>query len=116
MCRALSLVLMAAALAVTAFLWASDARQGWQNVLWHERLGAVALILGGSAYLVLQGATRQKGVESLKGILLGLAFVLWGTEQFLPAGPVATAIDGVVISIFVVDLSLMIWSRLRPSP
>jgi hypothetical protein len=71
------------------------------------------LLLIGSAYIALQGGAGQKGAETAKGVLLGLAFVLWGSEQFLPAGPTATGIDGVVIAIFVVDLSLMIWRRLR---
>jgi len=44
----------------------------------------------------------------LKGILLGLAFVLWGVEQYLRSGSGITAIDSVVITIFLAGLALMI--------
>jgi hypothetical protein len=112
--RPASLLLMAGALAATALLWAADARQGWRDVSGHARVGASALILIGAAYIVLQAERGAAGIEIAKGVLLGGAFVLWGAEQFLPAGPLATGIDGVVIAIFVVDLSLVIWGRVRP--
>ncbi len=112
--RPASLLLMACALAATAILWTADARHAWQDGAGHARVAASALILIGAAYIVLQAEKGAAGLETLKGVLLGLAFVLWGAEQFLPAGPRATAIDCVVISIFVADLSLVIWGRLRP--
>jgi hypothetical protein len=39
--------------------------------------------------------------------------LLWGCEQFVPAGPWATAMDTAVVLIFVVDLSLIIVGNLR---
>jgi hypothetical protein len=46
-------------------------------------------------------------------LLLGLGFLFWGTEQFLPPGPLATALDSLVVLIFVSDLSLVIVDRLK---
>ena len=67
----------------------------------------------GASYISLQLTGRRRWNEMLKGVLLGLAFLLWGGEQFMPAGPLATAMDSSVITIFVVDLSLIIVEHLR---
>ena len=79
----------------------------------HQQAGAWALIFIGAAYICLQIAIRQSARSRLKGIMLGVAFVLWGTEQFLPAGPLVTAMDSAVVAIFVIDLGLVVADQLR---
>ena len=68
----------------------------------------MALILIGTSYISLQLSANRRWKEKLKGISLGFAFVLWGSEQFLPASRLVTLMDSAVIVIFVVDLGLII--------
>jgi hypothetical protein len=112
--RAGSVLLFLLALAGIGALWVADGLHAFQPTRWHQQLGAVALILIGASYIFLQLAEPRRRGEALKGVFLGAAFVLWGGEQFLPPGPGVTAIDGVVITIFVVDLGAMIFGRIRP--
>jgi hypothetical protein len=51
--------------------------------------------------------------QRLVGIFIGLAFVLWGLEQFLSDQVVISFIDDVVVFLFVVDLSIVIRHNLR---
>lgn len=81
----------------------------------HEEAGAFALIFVGAACCVLQAVAAAASKERVNGLLLGVAFILWGLEQFLPPGPLAIAVDTCVIGIFVVDLSLIVLARLRAS-
>jgi hypothetical protein len=108
-----SALLFLLALAGITLLWASDARHAFGLTPLHQQVGAWALILIGSSYILLQLAVGRRAGEALKGIALGAAFVLWGGEQFLAPGPAVTAIDSVVITIFVVDLSLIVIGQLR---
>ena len=79
----------------------------------HQRLSALALIFVGLSYICFQIAAVRKPAERVKGILLGTAFVLWGSEQFVPPSPLVTLIDTAVIAIFVVDISLVLVERMR---
>jgi hypothetical protein len=89
---------------------------GWSHLKYsstHQLMGALPLIAIGLAYVAFQlGAGRCRG-EKAKGMLLGLAFVLWGGEQFLPPSAWVTVLDDFVITIFVVDLALIIIERLK---
>lgn len=71
------------------------------------------LILIGLSYISLQFSARRQRAERVKGILLGVAFVLWGAEQLLPPTSLVTVMDASVVTIFVVDLSLIIVEHLR---
>jgi len=73
----------------------------------------MALILIGTSYICLQLGTKRRWKEKLKGIFLGFAFVLWGSEQFLQASWLVTLMDSAVITIFVVDLGLIILDSLK---
>ncbi len=73
----------------------------------------MALILIGTSYISLQLSGKRRWSEKLKGIFLGLAFTLWGGEQFFPASRLVTLIDSAVITIFVVDLGLIILDYLK---
>ncbi len=111
--RALAGLLFAAALAALVLLLSSDFWHHFQPTAHHLRTGALALILVGASFICLQLAAPAGWTEKIKGVLLGLAFVLWGGEQFLPPGSCVTAMDSAVITIFVVDLGLVILGRLR---
>ena len=112
-CRWLSVFLLCLALIGINTLLFSDGLHRFRFTASHQRLGALALILIGLSNICFQfSAPRPAGVRT-KGLLLGLAFVLWGSEQLLPPGRWVTAMDSLVISIFVVDLALITFERLR---
>jgi hypothetical protein len=79
----------------------------------HRQAGAFSFMLIGSSYISLLLGSRQRWKDIQKQVFLGIAFFLWGCEQFLPAGPWVTVVDTAVILIFVIDLSLIILERLR---
>jgi hypothetical protein len=109
----LSAVLFVAALVALAWMLLPDIGSSFEPSLRHQRAGAFALIFVGSSCICLQINSGGRLIEVLKGLLLGVAFVLWGAEQFMPPGRGATVVDGSVIAIFVVDLGLFIWGRLE---
>lgn len=111
--RPLTIVLFLSALLSIAVLFLADACHAFTVTPLHQTVGALALIFIGSSYVCLQLSARRSPVGLLKGLLLGLAFVLWGGEQFLPPGRLVTAMDASVITIFVVDLSLIIAQHLK---
>jgi hypothetical protein len=79
----------------------------------HRHAGAWSFMGIGFSYLCLLLGSPRPLKSMLKEIALGIAFFLWGCEQFLPPGPWATAVDTAVIVIFVTDLSLVIIERLK---
>lgn len=111
--RWFSVALFVLALAGVTTLWITDAFRSFQPGLSHQHTGAFPLMLIGVSYISFQLYARSKPADTIKGILLGLAFVLWGAEQLLPPAPMVTAMDGVVISIFVIDVALIIVGHLR---
>ena len=74
---------------------------------------AVPLIAIGVSYFVLILSLRRTFGQRLVGIFVGLAFVLWGLEQFLSDQAWIPFIDDVVVFLFVVDLSIVIRHNLR---
>jgi len=111
--RWLSILFFILALAGVATLWCSDIRRQFHEAATHQQLGALPLILIGLSYISFQLSGRRHIIEKIKGLLLGLAFVLWGSEQLMPPSPWVTVIDSLVITIFVVDLALIIVEHLR---
>ncbi len=75
-------------------------------------LSALPLLLAGSSYIVLQAILRPRPLELFKRLMLGVAFLLWGVVQLMPASDLATELGNVVIALYVVDLGLMIWTDL----
>jgi hypothetical protein len=114
--RTLSGVLFGLALVALAWLLLPDLWSSFHPSLRHQQAGALALMFVGSSFICLQFSTGGRWQDLLKGWLLGLAFVLWGGEQFLPPGAAVTAMDSVVIGIFVVDLGLVIAGHLEGPP
>jgi hypothetical protein len=111
--RWLSTVLFVSALIATVTLLVSDALNALTLSALHRRAGALSFILIGSSYVALQLSFRRPWSGKLKAILLGVAFLFWGSGQFLPPSPWATAMDAAVVVIFVVDLSLIIVESLK---
>ncbi len=112
--RALSALFFLMALAALAFLLGSDL---WSRLAFtqrHVQVQALALVFAGTSFICLQLGLRGRWRDTLKGVLLGFAFVVWGAEQFLAQGPAVVAADCVVISIFILDLALVIAGHLWP--
>lgn len=101
------------ALAGIATLLFFDAVRQLQWTSIHQQAGSLSLMLIGASYICLQLSAKRPWNEMLKGILLGTAFLLWGGEQFLPAGHLVTGMDSAVITIFVIDLGLIILEHLN---
>jgi len=78
-------------------------------------LSAIPLILAGAAYILLQAMLRPSGGELIKRLMLGSAFLLWGVVQMMPARPLTTELGSVVISLYVLDLALIIRGNLIES-
>jgi hypothetical protein len=104
----LSGILFIAAMVALVTLVVPDMWTGFQPSVRHQRAGAFALVFVGLSFLCLILARRARCSQQLKGLLLGLAFVLWGAESFLSTGAATTAMDAAVIAIFVLDLGLVI--------
>src|SRR5271165_2409087 len=111
--RRLSVLFICLALLGIPAVLVSD---GWRHLhdsSSHQQLGALPLIAIGLSYMTSQlGGERRRG-ERMKGLVLGLAFVLWGGEQLLPPSAWVTAMDDFVIAAFVVDLALIIIEHLK---
>jgi len=111
--RWLSAIFFICALGGIVTLLIFDTLNGLRLTDMHQRAGAVSLILIGCSFISLQLSLRQRWDEMLKKVLLGVAFLFWGGEQFLPSSPWVTAMDTLVVIIFVVDLGLIIVEHLR---
>jgi hypothetical protein len=77
---------------------------------------AVPLILVGIAFACLQFVVTRARAQIVLGLLVSLAFILWGTEQFLSNPAVVSFIDDVVVFLFVIDLGIVIYGHLKPGP
>jgi hypothetical protein len=75
---------------------------------------AVPLILIGVAFAALQFALPRTPMQMLLGLMVAAAFILWGVEQFLSNQAVISFIDDVVVLLFVIDLSIVIYGHLKP--
>ena len=108
----LGMLLLAGALSALLALLISDVVNDLRPTAFHRRAGAFTFLLIGSSYLSFQLSLRAPRRELLKGILLSVAFLLWGFEQLLPPSRWVTLMDSLVVLVFVTDLSLVIVQRL----
>jgi hypothetical protein len=108
----LSRIFFILAIVGIAVLLTVDFFHHYDFTLLHERLDSWPLIMAGLSYVTLQLARRRKLGDRIKGIALGLAFVLWGGEQLLPPSRLVTVMDEGAVTIFVVDVSLIIRQHL----
>ena len=111
--RNLSALLLISAVAGMVTLLVFDALNHLRLTPLHQRAGAMSFMLIGASYISLQLSSGSRWREQFKGVLLGIGFFLWGCEQFVPAGPVMTVMDSLVVLIFVSDLGLVIVDRLK---
>jgi hypothetical protein len=116
MLHTLAKTLFCFALVTLAWLLVPDLWNSFHPSLRHQQAGALALIFVGSSFICIQLSATKRLKETFKGVLLGLAFVFWGGEQFMPPGAAVTAMDSVVIAIFVLDLGLVIAGHFGSPP
>jgi hypothetical protein len=74
---------------------------------------AVPLIGIGLSYICLILAVPRTIPQRLLGFLVGVAFILWGAEQFMSNQGLASFIDDIVVFLFVLDLSLVVRKNLK---
>jgi hypothetical protein len=79
----------------------------------HIPVSAAPLLLIGAAYLGFQVLLRPKPLDLFKALIVSSAFILWGVDQMLPGGWVATTLGDVVITLYVLDLAWMMIDRLK---
>jgi hypothetical protein len=75
---------------------------------------AIPLMLIGIAFASLQFALPRTRAQMLLGLMVAAAFILWGTEQFLSNPAIVAFIDDIVVLLFVLDLSIVIYGHLKP--
>lgn len=83
-------------------LW--DAAPGRFPAHAHDLLGALPLVLIAVAYLAYQAARRVAAQEALKAVLLAIAFLFWGANQYWPDSRYATLYNDLAIALFVLDV------------
>jgi hypothetical protein len=76
---------------------------------------AVPLIAIGFSYTCLVVTLPRTPGQRLIGFSVGLAFMLWGLEQYLQDQKLVALIDDAVVFFFVVDLAIVIRHNLRSS-
>jgi hypothetical protein len=111
--RSLTAALTILAILSCALLLVANAVPRVMASLGHVPLSAAPLILIGTGYMALQCVLRPAFKELLQRLLLGLAFVLWGVDQLLPANTLAAVLGDVVIILFVADLGVITFAHLR---
>lgn len=103
-------VIIVLALVVGAILLTRDVSS---TILPHAPISAAPLLLIGVAYLGFQVLFRPKPLDLFKALIVSSAFILWGIDQLLPLGWVATTLGDVVITLYILDLGWMMIDRLR---
>jgi hypothetical protein len=79
----------------------------------HAPISAAPLLLIGAASLGFLMLTRPKPLDLFKALLVSSAFILWGVDQMLPSGRLATTVGDVVIVLYVIDLGWVMGSAMR---
>jgi hypothetical protein len=79
----------------------------------HAPISAIPLLLIGVASLCFQAVIRPTPLDLFKAGIVSAAFLLWGIDQLLPTGWVATTLGDIVIVLYVIDLGWMMGDRLK---
>src|ERR1700693_5235939 len=77
------------------------------TILPHAPVSAAPLLFIGAAYLGFQVLLRPTPLD------LCTAFILWGVDQLLPFGRVATTLGDVVITLYVIELGWVMIDHLK---
>ena len=83
------------------------------TILPHASISAAPLLFIGAAYLGFQVLLRPNPLDFFKALIVSSAFILWGVDQLLPGGRVATTLGDVVITLYVLDLGWVMIDRLK---
>ena len=107
-----SLVILLA-FASGAVLLVKDTPLSLLQHLAHAPISAIPLLLIGLASLCFQVVIRPTPLDLFKAGLVSAAFLLWGIDQLLPTGWIATTLGDIVIVLYVIDLGWMMGDRLK---
>jgi hypothetical protein len=105
------LTLAAIALAGICVLLAWDVHPQLFAPKAHSLLGAFPLALIAFTWLAHHALQRASFRDSLKAILLSIAFLFWAANQCLSNLRLATVCNDIAIALFVLDLVFIIASR-----
>lgn len=106
--RAIGAMLALAAVFAGAGLLAGDLAAGLAGRAAHAPLSAAPLLIVGAAFMMMLPLARPGPVEWVKRAMVGAAFILWGVAQLMPPGAAATTLGDLVITLYVIDLALVI--------
>lgn len=76
-------------------------------------LSAAPLLLSGFGLAGAQWVLKPPFGVVLKRLILSAAFILWGIVQLLPASDLSVELGNLVITLYVVDLVLIVRDELR---
>jgi len=82
--------------------------------LWTPK-SAIPLIVIGLSYLSLIFTVPRTWGQRFLGVLVSVAFIFWGAEQFMNDVRWISLIDDIVVFLFVLDLSIVIRKNLAES-
>jgi peptidoglycan/LPS O-acetylase OafA/YrhL len=114
--RAMSLVLGVLTLISLGVLLEWDVNPKFFPARAHGFLAAFPLAMIAIAYLLYQSTRRPSAKEFLKALMLAVAFLFWAANQFWPDLPQATLFNDIAITLFVLDVFLVIigWPTTSP--
>lgn len=103
-------ILITCALCAGIFLLLSDL---FKLSFLHAPVSAAPLLLIGAGYLSFQLLAKVGLLDFLKALIVSAAFLLWGVDQLLPTGWIATTLGDIVIVLYVLDLGWVMSDRLK---
>jgi hypothetical protein len=112
----LAIILAASALASGTLLLLLDCFAHFTTHRYHAAASALPLILIGLSWLSLHPGSGVHPIQFLKRLIAAVAFVLWGIDQMLPPGWLASTVGDVVIALFVLDMALIVRGELTDDP
>jgi hypothetical protein len=113
--RGMTIILVVLALASTLAQLVKDAGMGTLPRLPLHVISAVALLLAGVAFLIVQPIICLRPREILKNVLLAVTFILWGIVQLMPQNALSMRLDNLVVALFVLDLAWAAILSVRPA-
>lgn len=76
-------------------------------------LSAAPLLLTGLGLAAAQWVLKPPFHVVLKRLMLSAAFILWGIVQLMPVNDLSVELGNLVITLYVVELALMVHDELR---